>query len=39
MDYRHLSTKHFVKSWQLQDKGYYSVLPSLTKPGLANAPL
>lgn len=39
MDYRRFSTKLFVKSCQLQDKHYYSVLPSLTKPGLANAPL
>lgn len=41
MDYRHLSTKHCVKSCQLQDNGYCSTLPSLTEPvsGLVNAPL
>lgn len=40
MDYRHLSTKHFVQSCQLQDNGYCSILPFLTKSasGLVNAP-
>lgn len=32
MDYRHLPTKHFVKSCQLPDKGYCSILASLAKP-------
>lgn len=32
MDYRHLCTKHFVKSCQLPDNGYCSILASLTKP-------
>lgn len=41
MDYRRLSTKRFVKSCQLQDNSYCSVLPSLTKPasGLVSTPL
>lgn len=32
MDYRHLPTKHFVKSCQLPDNGYCSILASLAKP-------
>lgn len=41
MDYRHLCTKHFVKSCQLPDNGYCSILASLAKPvsGLVCAPL
>lgn len=41
MDYRHLCTKHFVKSCQLPDNGYCSISASLAKPvsGLARASL